>query len=293
MRLLELKKSIDFASQNFQYKESNSNGIYYITDVNKVKLGLLELKKVNFLNEKYIKILSPIFDSVGTSISYSDINLYRQITSTLKIISHTIEFLNYWFKLSMPEEEENIVNIKLPEISNFSELEFISKKLEGNFSRVVSEIDGGKVEIKQFDHGSFWIVLAVGVPAAVFLIASIAWSAAVVAKKMNECKITCAEVKKANLQVEAIQQLVDYQKRMINELAMREAESIENKCFPNNDNERSQRIREAIKDTAELLIKGVQIQSALSAPENVSNLFPDYKKLPFIESTTLVSTKKS
>lgn len=288
MRLIELKRAIDKSHQLFNYKLDNANGYYYVSNVINLKSAILELYSIKFFNEDERRILLPIVNSMGDRISYNDPNLYNTLAKLLSGIKWTIGFLYDWFQIYMPDsfdDGDSIINIKLPEIQNFSDLEFISKKLDGSFTTVINEISGSKIQIKQFDHGSFWIILSVGVPLAVSVIAGIAWSAAVVAKKWNEAMMARKEVEKAGLQNEAIEQLVAYQKMEMNNLATAEAENIENKCFSEHDNERVQRIREAIKDISELIIKGVQIQSALSAPEEVSNLFPNYNMLSFIEST--------
>lgn len=285
MRLLVLKRAIDKAQQTFSFETYNSNGVYYIKNITGAKSAVLDLYHADFFNEKEIDILSPIINSMGDTISFSNHTTYNDLVRLLNNIKYSIGFMNNWFQKNMPtNEDDTTINIKLPQIQNFADLEFISKKLEGCFTSVVSEIEGGKIEIKQFDHGSFWIVVSVGVPAALFFVASLLWSAAVVSKKMSEAKMAKKEVERAGLQNAAIQQLVEFQKRELNELAMMEANALENKYFSKQDNERAQRIREAIKDISELLVKGVQIQSALSAPESVSNLFPNYKNLSLIES---------
>lgn len=285
MRLLALKRAIEKAQQVFNFETYNSSGMYYIKNVAEVKSAVLELLHAHFFNEKEIDMLSPIINSMGDVISFSNNSTYNDLVRLLGHIKYSIEFMNEWFQKNMPSnEDEPIINIKLPQIQNFSDLSFIADKLEGRFTSVVNEIEGGKVEIKQFDHGSFWIVVAVGTPVALAFIAGMAWSAAVVYKKMKEAEMAKREVERAGLQNEAIKQLVDFQKREINELAMVEANALENKFFSQQDNERAQRIRESIKDISELLIKGVQIQSALSAPESVSNLFPNYKNLSLVES---------
>lgn len=285
MRLLELKKAIEKAQEAFSYETYNSNGVYYIKNVAGAKSAVLDLYHAKFFNDNELSMLSPIINSMGDVISFSGTSQYNDLVRLLGGIKYSIGFMNDWFQKNMPsDKDENIINIKLPQIQNFSNLEFISKKLEGCFTSVVSEIEGGKIEIKQFDHGSFWIVVAVGAPYALAFVAAIAWSAAVVSKKRSEAEMAKKEVERAGLQNEAIRQLVTFQDKEINELAMMEANALENKYFSSQDNERAQRIREAIKDVSELLVKGVQIQSALSAPESVSNLFPNYKNLSLIES---------
>ncbi|MBC8618923.1 hypothetical protein H8788_14350 [Parabacteroides faecis] len=288
MRLIELKEAIDKANNAFDFTTDNGNGIYYIKNLVKTKVAILDLYKVKFFTEEQRKTLSPIVNSMGTTITFTDHTAYTYLVSSLNHLKYTITQLYDWFQKFIPEpSEEDIqstVNIKLPNIQGFRELETISKLLSGPFSAAVNLAEGGKIQIKQFDHGSFWIVLFVGSPIAVSLIAGIAWSAAVVSKKWKEVKIAEEMARRAQLQNDAIAKLVEYQEKEIKTLAEAEANALEQKCFTNNDKERVATIREAIRDVSELVIKGVQIQPALCAPENVANLFPDYYKLPFIDS---------
>lgn len=286
MRLILLREAISIAYNTFDYKSYNSNGSYYIEQVNKAKSGILKLLSVDFFNEQDLILLDPIINSTGIKISYTDGTLWEKTTGLLKGISYTLRLLNDWFSKFMPQEQDpdNIINIKLPQIQEFKDLENISKKLSGPFSIILREVEGGQVEIKQFDHGSFWIVVGVGSISAVTLVGAIAWSAAVIAKKWNELNISIEVARTAKLKNDAIEELVKYQRNTINELAQQEAAFIANKCFSEEDSEKNARLREALKDVSELLVKGVEIQPALCAPESVSNLFPNYKTLPFIES---------
>ena len=288
MRLIELKEAIDKANNCFDFTTGSGGGVFYIKNVAKTRYAILELYKVKFFTKEQRNTLLPIIDSMGTTITFNDHPEFNYLVNSLNHIKYTIAQLYDWFQKFIPEpSEEDIqstVNIKIPNIQGFKELETISKLLSGPFSAAVNLAKGGKIQIKQFDHGSFWIVLFVGSPIAVSLIAGIAWSAAVVSKKWKEVKIIEEAARRAQLQNDAIEQLVKYQDKEIKSLAEVEANALEQKCFTDNDKERVATIREAIKDVSELIIKGVEIQPALCAPENVANLFPDYYKLPFIDS---------
>lgn len=288
MRLIELKEAIDKANNCIDFTTDSGSGVYYINNIAKTKSAILELYRVKFFTEEQRKTLLPVVNSMGATITFTDNRTFNHLVSSLHNIKYTITQLYDWFQKFIPEtSEEDIqstVNIKLPNIQGFKELETISKLLSGPFSAAVNLTEGGKIQIKQFDHGSFWIVLFVGSPIAVSLIAGIAWSAAVVSKKWKEVKLAEEMVRRAQLQNDEIAKLIEYQEKEIRSLAEAEASALEQKCFTDNDKERVATIREAIKDVSELIIKGVEIQPALCAPENVTNLFPDYYKLPFIDS---------
>jgi hypothetical protein len=73
-----------------------------------------------------------------------------------------------------------------------------------------------------------------------------------------------------------------------------EARHLERETFGEEENpERLERIKHAIKSLQELIEKGAEIRPALLAPEQVTNLFPDFKKLHAVESHIKQISEKS
>ena len=63
-----------------------------------------------------------------------------------------------------------------------------------------------------------------------------------------------------------------------------EARALYNESFEGDDNEQIERLKLSIKMLSNLIEKGAEIHPALNQPEQVSNLFPDMKKLNSLES---------
>ena len=72
---------------------------------------------------------------------------------------------------------------------------------------------------------------------------------------------------------------------MLKNVVAAEARHLEKEFFGDEENpERLERVKHSIETMQELLEKGAEVHPALLAPEQVKNLFPDYKKLGSVES---------
>jgi hypothetical protein len=144
---------------------------------------------------------------------------------------------------------------------------------------------GGKMEIRSIDKGSIWLHLYIGSIQAVGFVGSIAWSAAVVYKKFQEGRLVEQHVESLKIKNEALKQIQEAQEKLLKDVVEAEAKHLEKEIFGEEENpDRLERIKHAIRLMQELLEKGAEVHPALMAPENVKNLFPDFKKLGAVES---------
>lgn len=281
MRLIDIKRSINIAKENFDVNYSNGNNVFYINGISRLKVCLQELIKCGFLpvNNEFI---DEVFITNANSLS-SDGTTYNARVKFLDYVGFLVENLYSWINSYVPyDQEEDVVNIKMPNSKTFDELTKVSKELHFAFSPVVNDYEGGKIEIVQFDHGSFWCIVKVGT--AALLVAGLVWSGAVVAKKIIECRSSYEVFKNVQLRNDMIKELKDLAESEVKLVVAQEAEMIQNEHFNKEDNEQLERIKNSIYNISELILKGTEIQPSLSAPEEVENLFPDFNKLPLIES---------
>ena len=200
-------------------------------------------------------------------------------------IGYLVRLLHNWINEYIPEEQdEETVNIKLPQIKNFDILNKVANELRLAFSTIISEYKGGKIEIVQFDHGSYWCVVKVGT--ALLLFTGLAWAGAVVAKKTIECRSAYEVYRNASARNEMLEELKRLNKAQIDIVVTQEAKLIQQEHFNKEDHEQLERIKNSILNISELILKGTEIQPAIAAPEDVKNLFPDFSCLPLIESRT-------
>ncbi|HEX8565324.1 MAG TPA: hypothetical protein VF648_06605 [Pyrinomonadaceae bacterium] len=62
-------------------------------------------------------------------------------------------------------------------------------------------------------------------------------------------------------------------------LVSEQAQIIEQKYFKKQDVERIERLKLSINTTAELIGKGFEVHPSVTTPENVTNLFPDFRSI--------------
>lgn len=279
MRLIDLKEAISESKELFHYSTSNNNGIFYIKELTDTREALKILMNAHFFSHEEKELLSPIVNSTGQVVSYSDSTTYGKTIELLKGTFFSIGFMFNWFCANMQEydkEDQNLINIKLPNCIDFQSLEIFSKTMSGAISLVSTEVPGGKFEIKQFDHGSFWIIVSVG--AAIGLIGKIINFALEIAQKVCDIELAKKVNENAGLSVDSNKKLINYRDQLINELAEKSASDVHDEFFKDNDEERKQRLRESIKDISSLITEGVAFQPSLKASKESTKDFPQLSK---------------
>ncbi|GAI89905.1 unnamed protein product [marine sediment metagenome] len=140
------------------------------------------------------------------------------------------------------------------------------------------------MKIEKIEGGSIWIDVFVGSTVAINTIGCLAWSAAVIFKKIQEGKIIEQHVRSLKIKNDSLDDIKKAQKEELDVLVEAEAKSINDKFFKPENNEQIERIKNSIKLLSGQLQKGAEIHPPLEAPENVVNLFPKMPDILGIES---------
>jgi hypothetical protein len=227
---------------------------------------------------------SKIFETDRDSFLLSDSDQLSSKFYRLQILILGLrEALQFHAATSSPES----VVIKIPDPNDFADALKSAEQFHSAINQVIAnEKINGSIKLVGWEIGSFWIYLALGSPAAVALIGSIAWSAAVVRKKILEGSILKKQVEAMEIKNEALDAVREGVDKQIDLLLKAEAKAIYDRYFGTTDDpEQLQRLQYGIKTFSELLAKGAEVHPSLQAPESVANLFPDVKKLETITST--------
>jgi len=253
--------------------------------------GLINIRAV--IND--IKSLN-LFDGIVASLSKSVIYTTANDQMTVQLLEgHDIvtnltllktlstNFLNV-LMTTVPEEDINSINIKLPPVNDFDELSKVSREIHLGLTQVIFNDDvNGQTKIISVENGSIWLNVFVGA-SAVSVIASLVWASAVIYKKILEGKLLAEQVRGLKVKNDSLEDILKAQKVETDLMIQAEAEHISSEHFRENIPENIERIKNSITTFAELIGKGAEIHPALVAPENVSNLFPDLTKLIGVES---------
>lgn len=237
-------------------------------------------------------LFKPIIDSLKSSIiftfsndemniQHSEGNLINSSLTQLKTLSQNFQEI---LLKTVPNENINSINIKLPQVNDFDELSKVAREIHISLTQVLlNEEVNGETKIVSVENGSIWFNVFVG-ETAVFVVASIAWAAAVIYKKIQEGRLLEQQVRSLKVKNDSLEDVLKAQKAETDLMIQAEAEHIQSEHFKLNAEDNIARIKNLISTFAELIGKGAEIHPALVAPENVSNLFPDTSKLLGLES---------
>ncbi|MDP3586850.1 MAG: hypothetical protein Q8R58_02255 [Sulfuricurvum sp.] len=258
-----------------------------IGNINNYKKAVAILENIPIFKNDIKAILEDdLYSTAQDNLVYSNMasgqTIYRKSMTLLDKASLLLQLSNELY----PPLSENTISIKLPNIKDMKLLYQAIKSFEQSFSFLVTdEAINSTIVIENWEHGSFWLNLYAGSFLAVSVISSAAWSAAVVANKYQEVKIHEQYAKTLELKNEEMLAFTQAQKKLIDVLVNNETRAIIDKHMnASEDQERFERVKRSIEMLAELIRQGAEVNPALSAPEDVKNLFPDYSKLEQITS---------
>ncbi|KAA6339737.1 hypothetical protein EZS27_012335 [termite gut metagenome] len=283
MRISEIKEYVNIAYTNLEYKiNSNGNGIFNLVGIQELKIAIDSLCKANIIKVEQDKLYEQILSSVSGYLTYNSQQIV-DVRKELENLDYMIDKLHSWVNEYMPDaEDETTVYIKLPEIVDMDNLLKVTTMLQKAFPRVVSEI-GGEVKIKRIEYGTDWVVISVGIVSATKLIMYIANCASKIAQKIIQTKSFYKQYELHKMQVEILDGIKKANEVILQNEMRQYAEQIEKDNYSDSDtdNERIERLRVAISETAKIIEAGGEIYppKILSANESIRNNTPDYQKL--------------
>lgn len=261
-----------------------NTGLVTISSLNGIRQVLNDTQSLNLFDTIIINLkASVIFTSANDSMNVQGAEA-QSIISQLTLLKTLIQnFLDVLIK-TVPEENLDSINIKLPPVNDFDELSKVSREIHLGLTQVIiNEEINGQTKIVSVENGSIWLNVLVGT-AAVTVVASLVWSSAVIYKKILEGKLLAEQIRGLKVKNESMEDVLKAQKAETDLMIQAEAEHINSEHFKENVPENIERIKNSITTFADLIGRGAEIHPALVAPENVSNLFPDPTKLIGVES---------
>lgn len=214
-------------------------------------------------------------------------DLRIEIISAANFLQNYLESIRtLLISLGLSPATEADVYIKLSSVDDLPGLTSQLGKLQMILEQTILDPKiGGKMEIRSVERGSIWVHIFLGTVTAVTFVGSVAWAAAVVYRKIQEGRIVEQHVESLKIKNDSLREIQEAQKELIKGLVHAEGRHLETEIYGGEENpERLERIKHAIRLMQELVEKGAEVHPALLAPENVKNLFPDFKKLTSVES---------
>lgn len=284
MRLREMQKIISQANIEEGRLVPGQSGISNINNFKKL-LSIVGNMPIFDDEIKYI-YESPLYATSSDSMQISSDSVRREIFICANHIYFSTISLVRLFDNMIDELNDETISIKIRESSDFDIIIKDLEKIQSCISQIITHPEiGGRLELNSWEYGSKWMNLYLGSILAVSIVASAAWSGAVVNKKIQEGRILSEYARGLSINNEALEEIRIKQEEAITLLINEEAKRIQVEFYNNdNNNEELERLKYSIKMFSELIENGTEVHPALTAPETVQNLFPDFAKLDTITS---------
>jgi hypothetical protein len=286
--LKQLKFSLQDIIKRLEWKmNQNALGqrpVIILSELNNLRHVINDIESLTLFES----VVASLKNSAIFTTSTDQINVEpgegHAITTNLDLLKTLLtNFLNLLLK-TVPDEDPNSINIKLPPVNDFDELSKVSHQIHIALTLIVlNEEIGGQTKIVSVENGSIWLNVYLGV-SALPVVASVVWAAAVIYKKIQEGRIMEQHIRALKVKNDSLEDVLKAQKAETNLMIQAEAEHIQSESFTQNAQENIERIKNSISIFADLIDKGAEIHPALVAQENVANLFPDPMKLVGLES---------
>jgi hypothetical protein len=281
-----IKQQLQNILKRLEWKaENGSNGqTMNLSGLNNIRNVTSDIKRLNLFDEIVASLNKSVIYTTASDQMTIQLQEGRDIVANLTLLKTlSTNFLNVLLT-TVPEEDVDSINIKLPPVNDFDELSKVSREIHIGLSQVIFNDDiNGQTKIISVENGSIWLNVFVGA-SAVTVIASLVWASAVIYKKIQEGKLLEQQVRGLKVKNDSLEDILKAQKAETDVMIQAEANHISSEHFRENTPENIERIKNSITTFAELIGKGAEIHPALVAPENVSNLFPDPTKLIGVES---------
>ena len=287
MKIKELKRVFSELNQGLkiEFKENGNSNISYFSGLNDFRLAINKLEETELLKPEINAIRTSAIFTTNNDTTALNLSEGRNLKIQIDNLINLVKSLNKTFEKLGGENIENSISIKLPEVKDFDDLSKFSSEFHKIFSQsIINDQINGQVRIDSVENGSIWLDIYLGSTAAVTLIGSLTWSAAVIYKKFKEGQLIEQHVKSLKIKNDSLKEIQEKQKEVLDLMIESEAKSLYAENFEGDNNEQIERLKLSVKMLSGLIEKGAEIHPALNQPEKVSNLFPDMKKLNSIET---------
>lgn len=291
LRLVDIEKiiegNINYVNISYLNIAFNDNKSYGINGHLIVINAIEELNQISVLREYTLKLMkiTAIYNKT-TEMIFCSPSQYQDFSIGLTELQQKCSENSNIIKSLIGDQDSNTISIKLPEIRDLNRFVSYIQRLERLLSQLVcnEQIDG-KVELSKVDSGSIWLDIFLGGQAAVTIVGSAVWAAAVIRKKFLEGEIAKKSLDVLQINTDVIESMKNQIDKELESMQSNEAENIFlQNGFNLDDNEYKSRCIYSVKELYKLILEGVEVHTSLTAPEEVKNLFPNFKILNIIES---------
>jgi len=190
-----------------------------------------------------------------------------------------------------PKDEENQINIKMPDNVSLAELSEYISELDCIFNKMqaMRKInENNDFTLKRVDSGSVWLIIAVSVAAAVATIGKIVTLSIYVKKQRIENDIMLQKLRALKSGADVIENIARELSEKLKEDCTQKARNISDEDGLSLNHEEVSSLVIGTEKLANLLFKGVEIYASLEASKITTDAFPKQEASPLLKAAKLL-----
>lgn len=242
MKIKELKEVLKNSISDLKYKyeeaKQGTTTMSVFSNLDQFRNGINTLESSDLFAQEIEKLRNSSFFTTGKDFVNLNLNEGRKLKTQIDDLVRMVQSVAKSIDQIGGNTEENSVSIKLPDVKDFEDLSKFSSDFHKILTQsIVNEEIGGEVRIDSVENGSIWLDVYLGTAAAVSLIGGLAWSAAVIYKKIQEGRIFEQHVISLSVKNESLKEIQVKQKEAMELMIDAEANNLYSENFNGNNNE--------------------------------------------------------
>ncbi|MCY8792324.1 hypothetical protein MOE00_08340 [Bacillus inaquosorum] len=267
--------------------EQRKDGRIALMGVEKLINNINALAKLGFFDADIERLKQ--YPNVYYGRSTSDIfivepALFNTLNGIFQSIIEKVDAILKVLDISIPEQRENIISVKLPDYKELDELSDFFKNLDLALrcGLKVSEVNGD-YSLENFDTGSMWVDVFFSASSLVFF-GKLLELTVNYRKSSTELEITRKNLELLAIQSEHQASLKEAIEKQLKLLADQQVKLLQ-EDGKNYDQDSLASIRKSIQLLSDLINKGTQFHPPLDAPKEVTQSFPESLRTELLETS--------
>ncbi|MFB6467668.1 hypothetical protein ACE38V_12830 [Cytobacillus sp. Hz8] len=280
MRLRVMQDILKRHGSNLKVNHQNASGQYEILQFPELYMDLREITKFEFLNKEKLRLENTVVYHNKNRKVIVDSNNLNEFTAIVSEINKKVNTVIAAIEEAIPEQDDNSISIKLPDYVDLSKISTFIKDINTILNQSLVGEYQGNVKLQNFDTGTNWIEIVLSNPDAVIYFGRIVGVATNLLKreflkwKQAEHTIRSLEIesKAKELVLEGLENEFKA-KAELNAKMLAESANI-----TQNQIEYQGQLTKNIMKLTEFLSVGAEVHTALNAPTEVQQAYPDVQE---------------
>ncbi|MCZ8541951.1 hypothetical protein [Psychrobacillus psychrodurans] len=300
---MRIREMLEILDENIDYLEVEhviSNNKYELINLPKISLAINKINELGFIDNQFEiinKDLRHVFNDRSPQI-WVDTNVFEKVKNVVsQVYTLSIAVFNA-LNQAISEQDELSISFKLPHYNQLSEVATFIKDIDNICGQTLTGKFKANVKFQNFDTGSEWIEIVIDNKEAFLFFGQIVSSAFKYLRehltqlKQTQSILQTIEIdEKAEearkLMLEALDNNVKAQARLNAKMLMEDF-NIDIK-----DNDYHGKLTYSISKLAELIQKGTEVHTAINAPEDSKEVYPDPKQLILVDKDVKFISEKN